>query len=200
MPAIRPHARQMIDRYIENAPAFAKPICKKLREIIHKAEPSIQEDWKWGPNFNRNGMVCAFGAFKKHVSFAFFQGALLKDPYKILDHGTENQRSRSMKFTDISQVNENVLIGYIQEAVRNNLTGKKVKPAAKELSIPADLKKALTRNKRANEQFEKMAYTYKKEYVQWIESAKKQETREKRLKETMQKIARGEKQNEKYMK
>jgi len=44
--------------------AFAKmpePIqamVNKLRALVHQAEPSMIEDWKWGPNFYCNGMVC----------------------------------------------------------------------------------------------------------------------------------------------
>lgn len=70
-----------IESYFDEAPSFAGDICRKLRHIIFKAEPEIVEDWKWGPNYSKNGMVCGIGAFQKHVSLAFFQGAHMKDSY-----------------------------------------------------------------------------------------------------------------------
>ena len=82
--AIHPNATQEIDRYIAKAPEFARPICARIRALIHKADPDIVEDWKWGPNFNKHGMICGFGAFKEHVSLGFFKGELLKDPKKLL--------------------------------------------------------------------------------------------------------------------
>jgi uncharacterized protein YdeI (YjbR/CyaY-like superfamily) len=45
-------------------------------------------------------------------------------------------------------------------------------------SIPADLKKALSQNAKAETYFRKMPPSHRKAYVQWIEQAKKAETRE----------------------
>lgn len=89
--------------------------------MILKADPDIIEDWKWGPNYQKNGMVCGFGAFKQHVILTFFQGAILKDPKKILNHGTTNQHNRNIKFKSINDIDEDTLIKYIREAVNNNV-------------------------------------------------------------------------------
>ena len=40
-----PNAKKMVDDVIAKAPDFAKPICKKLREIILKADSGIEEDF-----------------------------------------------------------------------------------------------------------------------------------------------------------
>lgn len=89
-----PDAPKFIEEYIREARDFAQPICRKLRAIIFKAEPDIIEDWKWGPNYYKSGIVCGFGAFKQHVTLAFFQGAMLKDPKKILtEDGSKTPRS-----------------------------------------------------------------------------------------------------------
>jgi hypothetical protein len=74
-----PNATALVNEYITKTLAFTPPIYNKLREIFFKAEPEIVEDWTWGPNYSKNGMVCGFGAFKQHVSLAFFRGALMKD-------------------------------------------------------------------------------------------------------------------------
>lgn len=197
MPTLHSQASELIDEYIKRAPAFSQPILKKLRQIIRKADPKIVEDWKWGPNFNRNGMVCGFGAFKNHVSFVFFQGASLKDTKKILSHGGSNQHNRTIKFTDLSEVDEKTLIANIKEAVQINLKGVRSEPAERTIDIPADFKNALAANKKAGENFENFAYTFRKEYVKWIEESRKPETRVHRLKQAIEQIAAGRKIHEK---
>lgn len=61
------------------------------------------------------------------------------------------------------------------------------------VTLPEDFQKALARNRKAQETFEKFAYTHRKEYVQWIESAKKPETRERRIGDAVTRIANGTK-------
>ncbi|MEJ0030842.1 MAG: DUF1801 domain-containing protein [Bacteroidota bacterium] len=62
-----------ITNYIKDLDEPARSICTKLRAIILKAVPDIKEDWKWGPNYNYNGMVCGVGRFQKTCSTAFLQ-------------------------------------------------------------------------------------------------------------------------------
>ena len=46
--------------------------------------------------------------------------------------------------------------------------------------VPNDLQDLLNANKNALDIYEKLSYTHKKEYIRWIEEAKKEETRERR--------------------
>lgn len=188
MPTIRSDASQRIDEYIAKAPPVARSICIRLRRIIHKADPSIVEDWKWGPNFNCHGMVCGFGAFKHHATLTFFQGALLSDPKKILEHGGANVRTRSIKFDDPSTISEPVLLAYIREAVRNNKKGLKASVQRASLPIPTELRKVFRKHPRAQVRFNDLPYTHRKEYVLWIESAKKEETKARRINETLRRL------------
>lgn len=64
---------------------------------------------------------------------------------------------------------------------KNGLKTNKKKPKT-ELVIPPDVKKALSTNKRAWENFNKLAPGYQRNYLGWILDAKKEETRERRLK------------------
>src|SRR5690349_15313018 len=111
---VHPNAKQEIDAYIEEMQPFAKAICKKLRTIILKADASIQEDWKWGPHYSSNGMVCGYGGFQKHVKLTFFNGAGMKDPKKLFNHCVDNEFSRSIKYIDIKEIDEKTLTEYIK--------------------------------------------------------------------------------------
>jgi hypothetical protein len=195
---IDPNAGRKIDAVIERAAPFARPICRALRRIIRRAAPGIVEDWKWGPNFNHEGMVCGLWPFQKHVSLVFFKGALLKDPEKILTHGGGNARNRTVKFTSIDEVDERTLTAYVREAVRLNVTGAKVEPARKSIRLHPAFRRALAASPRARAGFEKLAHYCRKEYAEWIAEAGKPETRERRLTKAIAMIAAGRGLNDRY--
>ena len=59
--------------------------------------------------------------------------------------------------------------------------------------MPVEFAKALRKNKEAQERFEKLAPTHQKQYLGWIEVAKRPETRQKRIAESIRLLAKGEK-------
>jgi hypothetical protein len=61
----------------------------------------------------------------------------------------------------------------------------------REVEIPKDLLKELKKDKSAAVNFDKLAYTHQKEYVKWIEDAKKQETRHARVVKTIEMLKKG---------
>ncbi len=65
--------------------------------------------------------------------------------------------------------------------------------------VPQDFKSALAKNAKARKTFENFSYSHKKEYVQWITEAKRDETRQRRLKTAIQWLAQGKPQNWKYL-
>ncbi|MBA7710351.1 hypothetical protein ES703_119293 [subsurface metagenome] len=71
--------------------------------------------------------------------------------------------------------------------------GSKAKVIKKNYAVPADLKRALTRNKKALENFNNFAPSYKRICVFWIIDAKKKETREKRIKRVIKWAAQNKK-------
>jgi len=199
MPKIHPHATKEIDRYIASMAPFAQPICRKLRVLIHKAEPAIVEDWKWGPNFNKDGMVCGFGAFKEFVSIAFFKGALLKDPKKMLiDCSGSNAGSRRIHYYSVDDIDEKALLAFIKEAVALNVKG--VKPPARraKLPMPAELKSALAKNAKAKAFFDDLTPGYQREYSEHVLQAKRPETRMERIKKAVKQCSEQKKLNYKY--
>ena len=185
--AIHPRAKQEIGKYIAQAPEFARPICRKIRSLIHQADPEIVEDWKWGPNFNKQGMICGFGAFKEHVSLGFFKGALLKDPKKMLvDCSGSNAHNRTLKFRSVADVDQKALVAFVKEAVKLNVTGVKGDVRRAEIPVPADLKAALAKDPKAKAAFDAFSPGCRREYLEWIVEAKRPETRARRIETTLQ--------------
>ncbi len=67
-----------IDAYIAKSAAFAQPVLKHLRELIHEACPDVVETLKWSmPFFDYRGSLCHFAAFKQHCAFGFWKGKLM---------------------------------------------------------------------------------------------------------------------------
>jgi uncharacterized protein YdeI (YjbR/CyaY-like superfamily) len=75
----------------------------------------------------------------------------------------------------------------VEEAKRN---GEWEKATIREdvSNVPADLKHALQADKTAQQNFEKLAPSHKRQYIYWITEAKRDETRQKRIRETVRMV------------
>jgi uncharacterized protein YdeI (YjbR/CyaY-like superfamily) len=192
-----------IDAYIAKSAGFAQPILKHLRELVHRSCPEAEETLKWSmPSNVYKGMLCGMAAFKQHATFGFWQHELVVG--KTGEKAGMGQFGRITSLKDLPA--QKVLLGYIRKAVALNEAGIKApartraKPGVKrELTVPDYLVAALKKNKTAQANFEHFSYSHKKEYVEWLTGAKREETRQKRLQTARAWIAEGKSQNWKYM-
>ena len=201
-----------VDDYIENAAAFAQPILKKIRTAHRKASRDLVETIKWGvPHFDFNGIVSGMAAFKNHVSFGFWKSKLMSDPNKLF---MESPRASMchMKFAQVDELpDEKVLIAYIKEAMALNQptqvaaqsvarAKKKKKITASSLAVPPDLMAQLKKpaNKKARKTFEEFPPSKRKDYIEWLTEAKREETRARRLATTVEWLNEGKARHWKY--
>ena len=189
-----------IDAYIEKSADFAKPILTHIRKLVHKACPDITETMKWSfPHFDHKGTVCSMASFKQHCAFGFWKQSLMEQGAFPTEKTAMGSFGRITSVKDLPP--DKVMTGLIRQAVELNEKGVKVvrKPVEKkELVVPKDLTAALSKNKTAKATFDKFAYSHKKEYVQWIEEAKTEATRNKRLATTVEWLSEGKSRNWKY--
>ena len=196
-----------IDAYIEKAQPFAQPILRHYRKLVHQTCPDAEEKMKWSfPHFDYKGeMMCSMAAFKEHCAFGFWKASLMKDAQKLNEAQEDAMghlgRIKSMKDLPADEV----IMAYIKEAMKLNETGAKLPPRKKtvdasELVVPDYFKKALSKNKKAAEKFEKFAPGQKKEYLMWLTEAKTEETRNKRMETAIEWISQGKIRNWKYLK
>lgn len=197
-----------IDDYINKAEPFAKPILNHLRKIVHTACPNVKETIKWSfPNFEYNGSIlCNMAAFKQHCSFGFWLGARMTDPDNLLQKVGEKTSMGS--FGQIKNIEDlppaEVVIRYIHEAMSLNEKGVKVKKEKaarpKEVETPAWFLEALQQTGGTMIAYEKFSPSQKREYIEWLEEAKTEATRTKRLATALEWIAEGKTRNWKYAK
>ena len=185
------------DRYIALARPFARPILKFLRKAVHAGCPDVEETIKWGmPHFEYCGLLCGMAAFKEHCSFGFWKGPL------IVARKTEAGMGRFGRITSRKDLpDEKTLIRYVREAAVLNEQGVKV-PGRREkrdpLPMPADLSAALRKNSRAAVIFKGFSPTNRRDYIEWITEAKRDETRRQRLKTAVEWMAEGKTRHWKY--
>ena len=204
------HSDPKVDAYIEKAQPFAQPILTHLRKLLHKGCPDVEEAIKWGhPFFLYRGTILGhMAAFKQHCSFGFWGeeiGATLRDAKVVQDGGMGSLG----KITSVKDLpSEKEMLGWIRQSsalidsgehtsimAGRNKVAKAPKPAPK--SSP-EFAAALKKNKKASVVFEAFSPSCKREYVEWIAEAKREETRDKRISQAVEWIAEGKQRNWKY--
>lgn len=196
-----------VDAYIAKSADFAKPILKHIRALVHAACPEVEETMKWSfPHFTYKGMLCSMASFNQHCAFGFWKGSLFLDKNGGAAHREENAMGQFGRITAVSDLpKESVVVRYVKEAMKLNEAGVKLpaRPKSrekKELVVPDYFMAALTKNKKARAAFEAFSYSHKKEYVEWITEAKRDETRAKRMATALEWLANGKSRNWKYEK
>jgi uncharacterized protein YdeI (YjbR/CyaY-like superfamily) len=201
-----PKKNPSVDAYIKAAAPFAQPILNHLRELVHKACPAVEETIKWGfPHFDYKGIMCSMAAFKEHCAFGFWKSALMNDKEKVMEVKEREAMGNFQKITSLADLPaDKILIAYIKEAKMLNENAVKLPPRKKttnkKLVVPAYFLKAIKRNADAWKNFEKLSYSNKKDYLEWIEEAKTEATRQKRMDTSVEWISEGKSRNWKYMK
>jgi hypothetical protein len=113
-----------IDAWIDGLPEWQAAICRRVRELLHEADPEIEETIKrtTQPYFVLQGNVAAFQATKGYVNL-FLYDPLVPDPDGIITAGHDNQTGRQIKLHDIASINEPALLAMLRGIVANNRAG-----------------------------------------------------------------------------
>lgn len=202
------HTDPRIDAKIEAAAPFARPILKHLRALVHEACPEAEETMKWGmPSFTRDGgILCIAGDFKAHCAFIFWH----KDMKAVLGAAGEKAESAMGspgKITSLADLpSDAAMLRYLKKAVELNASGAparerpKAKAKAKAAEkVPPELAAALKKNRAAAAALEKFSPGHRREYIEWIAEAKREETKAKRVATAMEWLSEGKPRNWKYV-
>jgi hypothetical protein len=118
----------LIDLKIKELGDWRGKTLAKVRDIIHKADPEIVEEWKWAkatspgtPVFSHGGIVCTGETYKSVVKMTFAKGAALKDPSGLFNSSLEGNVRRAIDIHEGEKINEAALKDLIRAAVALNL-------------------------------------------------------------------------------
>ena len=93
-----------------------------VRQLIHDADPDIQEEWKWmgTPIWSHDGGVCTGESYKQVVKLTFFRGASIKDPKKLFNSSLDGNTRRAIDLREGKKINEAAFKQLIRAAVAAN--------------------------------------------------------------------------------
>jgi hypothetical protein len=114
-----------VDEYIDALPDWQQAVCREVRELVHAADPEVQEMIKRRvqPYFVLDGNVCALLATKDHVNVFLYDGAIVPDPEGIITGGHDNQTARTVAVYEGEALNAPALRAMFAQIVANNRAG-----------------------------------------------------------------------------
>jgi uncharacterized protein YdeI (YjbR/CyaY-like superfamily) len=199
-----------VDAYIAKSKPFAQPILIHLRELVHKACPTVVETMKWSrPFFEYKGVILAnMSAFSEHCSLGFWGeeiAAVLREA-NLLQPDAMGSLGRLTRVEDLPANKQ--MHSLLRQAVTFIDSGQYTSPIAARHKVvkapkaaveaPPEFTKALKANKKASAAFAAFSPSCKREYVEWIADAKRAETRDKRIATAIDWIGEGKQRNWKY--
>jgi uncharacterized protein YdeI (YjbR/CyaY-like superfamily) len=193
--------KENVQQYIQKYPEW-QSLLTSLQDILKNSE--LEETIKWGaPVYTIAGKnVVGLAAFKNYAGLWFFNGALLKDNNKQLVNAQEGKTKamRQWRFSSLSEIDEALVKTYIEEAIELQKAGIQVTKAkpTKDFEMPIELKSALQSDQHLSTQFKTLTPYKKKEYAEYISSAKRESTRQNRLEKCIPMIISGIGLNDKY--
>jgi uncharacterized protein YdeI (YjbR/CyaY-like superfamily) len=179
-----------IDDYIAKAAPFAQPILVHVRALVHRALPEAQETIKWGmPHFMVGGKnVVGLAAFKAHTSVVIHHEERSGDGMGVL--------GKLAGLADLPPDEELITRFQVRpQALAEPRPRRVPKP---ELPIPPAFAAALDAAPAARASFDAFAPSHRREYIEWIAQAKREETQAKRIAQAVEWLAQGRKRNWKY--
>jgi hypothetical protein len=114
-----------VDAYIEGLPEWQQAICREVRDLVHAADPQVEETIKRTvqPYFVLQGNICALLAAKDHINIFVYDGAIVPDPEGIITAGHGNQTARTVGVRRGETINAPALTTMFRQIIANNRAG-----------------------------------------------------------------------------
>ena len=125
MTAAAYHPDPRVDRYIDALPEWQQAVCHQVRELVHAADPEVQETIKRRvqPYFVLQGNICALLATKDHVNVFLYDGGIVPDPEGVITGGHDNKTARTVAIYEGGTLNASALRTMFEQIIADNRTG-----------------------------------------------------------------------------
>src|SRR5262245_52317640 len=165
-----------------------------MRRVL--AGLAMKEERKWGkPTYTVDGRnIVILQDFKEYFALGFFQGALLKDPKKLLVQLGQVQAGRVMKFTSVKEITAKAatIKAYVREAMAAGKAGLRVEPRkTSDFPVPEELTERFRKDPRFKRAFEALTPGRQRSYLYHFAAAKQPATRVARIEKAMPAIFEG---------
>jgi hypothetical protein len=126
-------ASALIDERIATLADWRGETLRRMRELIHEADPEVVEEWKWmgTPVWSHDGILCTGESYKSAVKLTFAKGASLKDPAGLFNASLDGNMRRAIDIQEGEKVDARAFKALIREAIELNASKAKGKAKAK---------------------------------------------------------------------
>ncbi|HWZ27673.1 MAG TPA: YdeI/OmpD-associated family protein [Gemmatimonadales bacterium] len=165
-----------------------------MRRVL--AGLAMKEECKWGkPTYTVDGKnIVIMQGLKEYFALGFFQGALLKDPRKVLVQLGQVRVGRVMKFTSVKDITAKAatIKAYVREAIAVEKAGLRMEPRkTSDYPVPQELTERFRRDARFKRAFEALTPGRQRGYLYHFAAAKQSATRAARIEKAMPAIFEG---------
>src|SRR5579872_1967065 len=114
-----------VDAYIDALPDWQQAICRRVRDLVHAADPDVSETIKRTrqPYFVLDGNICALLAATDHVNVFLYDGGIVPDPHGIITGGHGNKTARTVAVRRDEDINAPALTAMFRQIIANNRAG-----------------------------------------------------------------------------
>src|SRR5580693_3455822 len=157
---------------------------------------AMKEECKWGkPTYTVEGKnVVIMQGFKEYFGLGFFQGALLKDPKKVLVQLGQVHAGGVMKFTSVKGIMAmaGTIKAYVREAIAGEKAGlRKEQKKTSDFPVPEELTERFRRDPGFKRAFEELTPGRQRSYLYHFATAKQSATRVVRIEKAVPAIFEG---------
>ena len=190
-----------VDDYINSQSKWQKEL-EILRATL--LELPLEEDIKWGiPAYiYKKKNILGLSAFKNYCGIWFHHGVFLKDEANLLINAQKDKTKglRQMRFTSLKEIDTELVKLYVLEAIDNSEAGKEIKPKknTNPVIVPDELKYQFSKSEKLKSIFNEFSTSKKREFCEYISSAKREETKLKRMEKIIPMILNRVGLNDKY--
>ena len=171
-----------------------QPEIAQMRRLL--AGLGMTEQCKWGkPTYTLDGKnIVILQGFKEYFALGFFQGALLKDPKKLLVQLGQTHASRVMKFTSVKEIKSNAasIKAYVRQAIAVEKAGLRMKPKkTSDYPVPPELTERFQTDLNFKRAFQALTPGRQRGYLYHFAAAKQSASRAARIEKAMPAILQG---------
>ena len=114
-----------VDDYIATLPGWQQDACRRVRDLVHAADPEVSETIKRSkqPYFMLQGNICALLAANDHVNVFLYDGGIVPDPDGIITAGHDNKTARTVAIRQGEAINAPALSTMFRHIIANNRAG-----------------------------------------------------------------------------
>lgn len=189
-----------VDQYIRQCSQWRDELAA-LRDVLRTTK--LKEEIKWGaPCYTHNGKnVVGVGGFKSYFGLWFHQGALFDDDIDVLINAQDGKTKalRQWRMTSASEIKPSIIKRYVNASIRHVDAGYAIKADKnRAVVVPPELQKALRLQKGAAGAYRDLRLGLRREFADYVSSAKRDETKQRRIGKVLAHISSGTGLNDKY--